>query len=88
MTTARSKPLIIDRLNAAIRDDDITISDADTIQELKTYVVEDNGSTNALAGCHDDRVMALAIAWEMLRHLPKRHSFENRKCKPAGKAGY
>lgn len=88
MTTARSKPLIIDRLNAAIRDDDITISDADTIQELKTYVVEDNGSTNALAGCHDDRVMALAIAWEMLRHLPKRHSFENRKFKPAGKAGY
>ena len=88
LTTSRSKPLIIDRLSAAIRDDEIGIKDADTIQELKTYVVEDNGSTNALAGCYDDRVMAIAIAWEMLRHLPKRHSFENRKFKPAGKAGY
>lgn len=88
LTTAKSKPLIIDRLSAAIRDNDITIRDEKTIGELKTYVVEDNGSTNALAGCYDDRVMALAIGYEMLRHLPKRHSFENRKYKPATKAGY
>lgn len=88
LTTARSKPLIIDRLSAAIRDSDIQIKDRSTIQELKTYVVEDNGATNALSGCYDDRVMAIAIAWEMIRHLPKRHSFESRKFKPAGKAGY
>lgn len=88
LTTARSKPLIIDRLSAGIRDNDITICDESTISELRTYVVEDNGSTNALAGCYDDRVMALAIGFEMLRHIPKRHSFENRKFKPATKAGY
>lgn len=88
LTTARSKPLIIDRLSAALRDRDVTIPDSETIKELKTYVVEDNGATNAMAGCYDDRVMALAIGYEMLRHLPKRHSFETRKFKPATRAGY
>ena len=31
-----------------------------------TYVIEDNGSTNAQEGCHDDTVMAAAILLQLL----------------------
>ena len=37
------------------------------VEELKTYVSSENGSTNALAGNFDDTVMALAIAFEAYR---------------------
>ena len=88
LTTSKSKPLIIDRLNAAIRDQDLMIKDEKTISELRTYVVADNGSTNALPGRFDDRVMALAIANEMIRHLPRRHLVESKKFKSMTRAGY
>jgi hypothetical protein len=31
------------------------------------YVADDNGRTNAIAGAHDDTVIATAIALEVLR---------------------
>ena len=31
-----------------------------------TYVIEDNGKTNAQPGCHDDLVMAAAILLQLL----------------------
>ena len=31
-----------------------------------TYIIEDNGKTNAQAGCHDDTVMASAILLQLL----------------------
>ena len=37
------------------------------IQELKTYVSSENGSTMALSGNFDDTVIALAIALEAYR---------------------
>lgn len=61
-TTAKSKPLMIDKLAELIRNGEIDIPSADTIRELQTYVVEEDGKMNAAPGCHDDRVMALAIA--------------------------
>ena len=66
-TTASSKPRIIGYLKRAVEDRDIDIPSNVIIQELMDYVSDDTGKTNALPGCHDDTIMAMAIAMEVLR---------------------
>jgi hypothetical protein len=70
-TTTATKPLAIDDLAGAIRDDALLIEDEYTIGELRTYVRATNGRTHGSP--HDDRVMSLAICWQMLKyvHLPE-----------------
>lgn len=65
-TTPRTKPLMIDKLSEYIREFYIGIFDELTISEMLTYIIEENGSTNAQIGCHDDTVMSLAILLQML----------------------
>lgn len=62
LTTAKTKPLIIDRLRAALREGEITLYDKTTLNEMLSFVVWENGEMKAEEGCHDDTVMALAIA--------------------------
>jgi hypothetical protein len=66
-TTTLTKPLALDELSANIRDGGITIKCENTIAELKTFVRDDNGSTHGSP--HDDRVMSLAIANQMLKYV-------------------
>jgi hypothetical protein len=61
-TTMKSKPMIIDLLRAALRDNDITLVDKTTLKEMMTFIVTESGKLKAEEGCHDDCVMALAIA--------------------------
>ena len=61
-TNGKTKPMMIDKLAEFIREFYIGISDKLTIQELLTYIIEDNGKTNAQEGCYDDCVTSLAIA--------------------------
>jgi len=61
-TTHVSKPLVVDGLAAYLRDHNVP--DAHTRAELRTYVRDENGRTSGSP--HDDRVMALAIAVQML----------------------
>lgn len=65
LTTTRSKVKIIDQLAAELRDGDHGILCGETVAELRTYVVTPEGAYTAKPGCHDDRVMARAIAGEM-----------------------
>lgn len=67
LTTRTSKPFIIDGLNASLRQGELLVTDAGTIQELMTYIRKADGSTEGSP--HDDRVMSLAIAQEMRRHV-------------------
>jgi hypothetical protein len=62
LTTVKTRPLIIDRLRAAMREHDITVNDRDTLKEMQTFVVTETGKMQAEHKCHDDCVMALAIA--------------------------
>ena len=57
--------MAIDKLAEFVRDFHVGINDKTTIQELLTYIIEENGSTNAQQGCHDDCVMSLAIALQV-----------------------
>ncbi len=61
----KTKPLMIDYLAQALRERSFTDYDATFIRECMTYVTDDNGRTNAQEGCHDDTVMATAIALQM-----------------------
>ena len=69
-TDARTKPLMIDTLAAAIAEGAIGIHCSEIVDECFTYTVTDSGGTEAQAGHHDDWVVALAIAWQ-LRQRPK-----------------
>ena len=66
-TTVSTKPMIIGNLKRAIEEFDLGIYSDIIIQELRTYVSHENGSTSALAGNYDDSVIALAIALEAYR---------------------
>ncbi len=61
-TDVKTRPLILDRLRASMREQDITVYDDNTLQEMKTFIVNDKGKMEAEVGCHDDEVMGLAIA--------------------------
>ena len=61
-TTQKSKPLIIDKLNEAMREG-LQVRCKHTIQELKTFVRDGNGKMSGSP--HDDLVMSLAIGNHM-----------------------
>ena len=65
-TTNRTKPLMINKLAEFIREKYIGIPWITLVNECLTYIIEDNGSTNAQEGCHDDTVMACAILLQVL----------------------
>lgn len=65
-TSVRTKPMMIDKLAEFIREMYLGLYDEITINELFTYIIEDNGTTNAQPGTHDDCVMSLAILLQLL----------------------
>lgn len=67
LTTKTSKPWMIDQLNASLRNGELYVFDEGTRQELLTYVRKPDGGTEGSP--HDDRVISLAIANEMRRHV-------------------
>jgi hypothetical protein len=66
LTTRQSKLKIIDQLIGLLRDDESGIMCAETIDEMDTYILHDDGTYGAKTGCNDDRVMSYAIAKEVL----------------------
>lgn len=62
LTNQKSKPLAIDGLAIALRDQHLTIHTEATLAELRLYQINKDGTTSAPPGYHDDRVMALSIA--------------------------
>ncbi|GIQ62145.1 hypothetical protein PACILC2_07130 [Paenibacillus cisolokensis] len=60
-TSEQTKKLAIDNLARLIREKRLGIKSRKFIEECMTYVIEDDGKTNAQEGSHDDIVMASAI---------------------------
>ena len=65
-TNRKSKPLMINKLAEFIREIYLSLPSDLVVQELHTYVINDNGTTDAQQGCHDDTTMALAILLQVL----------------------
>lgn len=66
-TTSQTRPQIISELTKILREDISVLQDEGTIDECLTFVKTENGKAEAIAGKHDDLVMALAIAYG-IRH--------------------
>jgi len=62
-TDVKTRPLIIDELRQAVRDQTIQLTDSETINEMITFIADPKtGKIEHEVGCHDDCVFALAIA--------------------------
>jgi len=68
-TNSRSKPVMIDALDEAIREGLIITNDQEFVRECLTYVFDEKGATGAQAGCRDDRVVARAIALQVAKNV-------------------
>jgi phage terminase large subunit len=64
-TTSLTRPTIISRLIAIVREEVDSINDRDTLEELLTIVRNEKGRIEAPEGGHDDQMMGLAIAHEV-----------------------
>jgi hypothetical protein len=67
-TDKKTKPIIINNLGKAIREGAIIDLDVVFLSECQTYIVDDQGYTNAQEGQFDDTVMAKAIALQMAEY--------------------
>lgn len=61
-TDAKTKPMIIDNLRAALREGEVELNDRVTLSEMLTFVVKESGKSEAEGDSHDDCVMSLCIA--------------------------
>lgn len=61
-TDSKTRPVVIAELIKAARDDINLICDADTLEEMLTFVRNEDYRPEAELGAHDDCVMSLAIA--------------------------
>jgi hypothetical protein len=78
-TNVKTRPLILNQLEKAVREDALPFVTRSLLDEMKTFNLFDTGtSPRAQDGSHDDCVMAAAIALEMYR-LRGTHPNRSRK---------
>ena len=65
-TTRTSKPLMIDDLARALKNDELVLRCESTVAELRTFTRNERGSMSGSP--YDDRVMALALANQMRKY--------------------
>jgi len=61
-TNALTRPILVDGIAVAIRDNTVKVYDKDVIDEMTTFIVNEKGRAEAQSGCKDDRVMAFGLA--------------------------
>ena len=69
-TDVKTRPLMLDDMEKALRDGTIIIRSEALISECFSFVRNPKGKPEAQAGCHDDTVMAMAIAIQMHQQMP------------------
>jgi hypothetical protein len=70
-TSGVSRPLLLGYLDEAIRQGALTLRDPMTVMELLTFVIWPDGKAKAQKGCHDDLVIALALALIVVQRMPR-----------------
>jgi hypothetical protein len=75
-TTSNAIPPKVSRLTMlkeyeeAVRLRQTVIHSSDAIGEMSTFIMNKAGKYEAMESCHDDRIMARAIAWQMRKFKP------------------
>jgi len=70
-TTVKTRPMILGKLEAAIRNKQIACKSERLLAEFKTFIV-DHEKPKAQKNCHDDLIMALAIGINFLEFASKK----------------
>ena len=71
-TNRKTKPMIIDALLAAARDNDYIERDARAVDEMDTFEEKDNKRLGAQEGCYDDMVVTSAgCVWAGVKDMDK-----------------
>lgn len=65
VTTQQNRQVMLDQFSQALREWLLRIYDVDLIRECFTFVRAEDGRPAAQEGCHDDRVIAAAGAWQL-----------------------
>jgi hypothetical protein len=68
-TTKMTRPLLIDDLATALRDEDLLFHSKEIIDELTVFVYNNNNDCEAQPGFHDDTVMACGIGYQGFKIL-------------------
>ena len=69
-TSSVTRPLVIAGLVEVVREHAEWLRDKDTLNEMLTFVRNENGRPEAQVGAHDDCVMSLAIAYYVRDRVP------------------
>lgn len=70
-TSGTSRPQLLGYLDDAIRQGSIHVHDPITQGELLTFIIKPNGKAEAQAQCHDDCVIALALAVVVIQRMSR-----------------
>lgn len=81
LTNNKTRPVMIAGLVKAMRESITTVVDRTTLEEMLTFVRNENFRAEAEEGAHDDTVMALAIA----HYIRPQGSFDSGKDSPKAK---
>ena len=81
-TTGVSRPILLSMLDEAIRAGALHVHDPITQQELLTFIIQPNGKPEAQRGCHDDCVIALALALVVCERMPRPRPEQNSRVAP------
>jgi hypothetical protein len=71
-TDAATKPILVDDLVSAVVGGQLKVHSGGFVEEAMTFVTTDTGSQEAMEGKHDDRVIAMGIAWQARKRGKKR----------------
>lgn len=66
-TTVETRMPMLDELGMLVRQGQLSVPSKDIVREMVTFITWEDGKPAAEEGCHDDRVIALAIANQMAR---------------------
>lgn len=64
-TNKKTRPLILANLQRIINEEIEKITDIDILREALVFIKNEKGRAEAQEGCHDDRIMGTAIAYEI-----------------------
>lgn len=79
VTTVETRMPMLDNLAALVRDGSFEIRSKDSLKEMATFVLGEDGKPQAQQGAHDDRVISLAIACYLMQQggwEPPKHADE------------
>jgi hypothetical protein len=78
-TTSWTRPAMVERVGMALAQEADVFQSERLLRECRTFVRQKNGKAAAAAGCHDDCVMAMAVALSVRAELLEGEQTKPRK---------